>query len=186
MNSSTETKPARRASWFERLTSRPRERDRMQPLYEAIVAFSRTPSWYRDGRVPDTVDGRFNMIAAVTALVLVHMETIDDDDVRRDSVLLTELFIEDMDESLRQIGIGDYVVGKHVGRMVGALGGRLGAFRSAVEVGDFTTAVHRNIFHEAEGVEADVAFVAERLARFHAALAPFGRDALIAAQLPPA
>ena len=44
------------------------------------------------------------------------------------SVLLTEIFIDDMDGTLRQIGIGDYVVGKHVGRMMGALGGRLTAF----------------------------------------------------------
>ncbi len=46
-------------------------------------------------------------------------------------MLLTEIFIDDMDATLRQIGIGDYVVGKHVGRMMSALGGRLAAFRAA-------------------------------------------------------
>ena len=42
------------------------------------------------------------------------------------------MFIDDMDGTLRQIGIGDFVVGKHVGRMMGALGGRLAAFREAL------------------------------------------------------
>ena len=44
---------------------------------------------------------------------------------------LTERFITDMDGSLREIGISDQVVGKHIGNMVSALGGRLGAYREA-------------------------------------------------------
>ena len=55
-----------------------------------------------------------------------------------------------MDATLRQIGIGDYVVGKHVGRMMGALGGRLRPFAPrARATGDFEAAVRRNIFHDA-------------------------------------
>ena len=42
---------------------------------------------------------------------------------------LTDRFIADMDGSLRQDGVGDQVVGKHIGRMMAALGGRLGAYR---------------------------------------------------------
>ena len=80
--------------------------------------------------MPDTIDGRFDMIAAVTALVLLRLEA-EGDAGRAPSVLLAEIFIDDMDASLRQIGIGDYVVGKHVGRMMSALGGRLAAFREA-------------------------------------------------------
>jgi cytochrome b pre-mRNA-processing protein 3 len=51
-----------------------------------------------------------------------------------------------MDGQLRQEGVGDIVVGKHVGRMMGALGGRLGAFREGFAPGgDLDGAIARNL-----------------------------------------
>ena len=44
------------------------------PLYAAIVARARQPHWYEAGAVPDTIDGRFDMIAAVLAMVLIRLE----------------------------------------------------------------------------------------------------------------
>ncbi|HEY0117134.1 MAG TPA: ubiquinol-cytochrome C chaperone family protein, partial [Allosphingosinicella sp.] len=146
-----------------RFARRPRDRDRLLPLYEAIVAAGRDPFWYRECGVPDTVAGRFDMIAAMTAIILVRMEAEDGEQAKRDSVLLTETFIADMDESLRQIGIGDYVVGKHVGRMVGALGGRLSAFRQAAGDRAFEEPVRRNIYHEAPPSQEAVQRAAARL-----------------------
>src|SRR3546814_6821397 len=52
--------------------------------------------------------------------------------LRQAAVDLTERFIDDMDGQLRQIGIGDFVVGKHVGKMMGALGGRMDAYGPAL------------------------------------------------------
>ena len=43
-------------------------------LYSAVVAAGRAPHWYVDGAVPDTIDGRFDMIAAILALVLLRLE----------------------------------------------------------------------------------------------------------------
>ena len=108
------------------------DRARMLPLYEQVVATGRDPAWYREGEVPDTIDGRFDVIAAVMALVLLRLEREQDGNTRRAATLLTETFIEDLEGSLRQIGIGDLVVGKQMGKLMGALGGRLGAFREAV------------------------------------------------------
>jgi len=182
---STQSTAARsRSGWFSRLIAGTRKRDRMLPLYQAIVAAARDPFWYREGQVPDTVTGRFDMLAAVTALVLVRMERLEGDEARRDSVLLTELFIADMDESLLEIGVGDYSVGKHVGRMVGALGGRLTAFREASNEHDFTAAVRRNIFHEAPPSDAVVELVATRIAAFDRALAGATHDSLTEGRLP--
>lgn len=184
MTLDTATRSAR-PSWLARLTQRrPRDRDRMLPLYHSVVATGRLPLWYREGQVPDTVDGRFDMIAAVTALVLVRLEAEEGEAAKQASVHLTELFIDDMDESLRQIGIGDYVVGKHVGRMVGALGGRLAAFREASTGGDFLGPVRRNIFHEAPPSEDALALVADRLRSFDAALRATALEALVGGRLP--
>jgi cytochrome b pre-mRNA-processing protein 3 len=104
-------------------------RESLRPLWHAVVARSRDPAWYRDGGVADTVAGRFDMITAILALVLLRLER--DPETAGEQALLTELFVEDMDGQLRESGIGDLVVGKHVGRLVSALGGRLGAFRAA-------------------------------------------------------
>jgi cytochrome b pre-mRNA-processing protein 3 len=183
---SSKARPAtQRPSWLALLTRRPRDRDRLLPLYQAVVAAGRDPFWYREGQVPDSVDGRFDLIAAITAMVLVRLEAEQGEEAAIASVHLTELFIEDMDESLRQIGIGDYVVGKHVGRMVGALGGRLAAFRRASLDGGFEAPVRRNIYHEAPPAEDAARLVTQRLERFDSALRETPLDRLIEGHLPP-
>jgi cytochrome b pre-mRNA-processing protein 3 len=159
-----------------------KQRAPLEPLYRAIVERGRDPAWYREGKVPDTIDGRFDMIAAILALVLLRLEA-EGTAGRDPSVLLTELFIDDMDGTLRQIGIGDYVVGKHVGRMMSALGGRLAAFRSGREPG-FRDAARRNVFHETPPSEAAVAMVAGGLERFAAGLDGTGLQDLLAGKLP--
>ncbi|HEV2748105.1 MAG TPA: ubiquinol-cytochrome C chaperone family protein [Allosphingosinicella sp.] len=154
----------------------------LQPLYEAVVAAGRDPAWYRNGQVPDTIDGRFDMIAALLSLVLLRLEA-EGADGRRAGVRLTEAFIADMDGSVRQLGAGDLVVGKHVGKMVGALGGRLAAFRDAAE-GRLEAPVTRNVFRGAPPSPEAAGFVAARLERFRDALASIPAEALLAGEIP--
>ena len=169
-------------SLLQRIFGEARQRSALEPLYRSVVAQGRDPGWYREGVVPDSLDGRFDMIAALLALVLLRLEQ-EGEAGRAPSVLLTEICIDDMDGTLRQIGIGDYVVGKHVGRMMSALGGRLAAFRDADE-GDFRAAVRRNIFHEAPPSERALALVAERLERFKASLDASPLPSLLEGGLP--
>lgn len=133
-------------------------RDALRPLYDAIVAEARDPAWYLDG-VPDTPTGRFEMIAAVLALVLLRLEQ-EGDATAKPASLLTETFIADMDGSVRQMGVGDLMVGKQVGKMMGALGGRLDRMRSG---GPLDEAVRRNIFREDAPSDAAVTAVTARL-----------------------
>jgi cytochrome b pre-mRNA-processing protein 3 len=161
-----------------------RERKQLAPLYVSVVATARSPLWYREGQVPDSVDGRFDMVAATLALVLIRLEA-EGERARSNSVWLTEFFIDDMEGSVREFGTGDLMVGKHVGRLVGALGGRLSAFRDAVDQGEgFEAAVTRNIFHEAPPSEAAPHFVAGHLKSFHSALQAVGLDDILAGKLP--
>jgi cytochrome b pre-mRNA-processing protein 3 len=146
------------------------QREVYRPLYDAVVNAGRDPAWYVAGQVPDTIDGRFDMITALMALTLLRLEQ-DEERTRRPSVLLTELFIEDMDGSIRQIGIGDLMVGKHIGKMMGALGGRLTAFRAELEAGsDFTAFVTKNIFHDVTPNPEAVDHVSRRLRDLHGKL----------------
>ena len=169
-------------SFLQRLFPDKKQRAALAPLYAAIVAEGRDPIWYREGQVPDTMDGRFDMIAAVTALVMLRLEA-EGDAGRGPSVLLAEIFIDDMDASLRQIGIGDYVVGKHVGRMMSALGGRLAAFREARQSGSLAAPARRNVFHDSPPTEAALAFVSARLERLAEGLDAVALQDLIGGRL---
>ena len=131
------------------------------PLYDAIVAVARRPHWYVEGRVPDTIDGRFDMVSSVLALVLLRLETLGAAG-RGPSARVTELFVTDMDGQLRQRGIGDLVVGKHIGRMMSQVGGRLTAYREGLlPGGDLAGAIDRNIFRGA-AVPTDASAHVER------------------------
>ncbi len=117
--------------WFGRLLGE--KHDEALPLYTAVVQRARAEHWYRDGQVPDTVDGRFDMIAAVLALVMLRMES--EPSGGEPAARLAERFVDDMDGQLRELGIGDIIVGKHIGRMMSMLGGRLGAYRDGLAIG---------------------------------------------------
>ena len=113
-------------------------------LYAAIVAAARQPYFYTDLEVPDTVDGRFDMIVLHEFLVL--------DRLKKDTPALcqeiTDLFFDDMDRSLREMGVGDLSVGKKVRKMAEAFHGRLNAYALGMEQGDQTLieALQRNVY----------------------------------------
>src|SRR3546814_16473072 len=83
------------------------------------------------------------MISLALALVLHRID--DDPEQGLAGVQLTELFVNDMDGQMRQIGFGDMVVGKQVGRMMSALGGRLGAYRAADGTAELREDMIRNL-----------------------------------------
>ncbi|WP_239018290.1 ubiquinol-cytochrome C chaperone family protein [Sphingomonas flavalba] len=168
---------------LDRLFRRRDDRSALVPLYHNIVTAARQPHWYREGAVPDTIDGRFDTLSTLLALVLLRLE--DDPAARAETARLTELFVADMDGQLREIGIGDLVVGKHVGKMMGALGGRLGALRDGLAPdGAFADALVRNLWRGAPPPPAALAVVERRLRAFSAALAAADTQALLAGKLP--
>jgi cytochrome b pre-mRNA-processing protein 3 len=119
--------------WLQRRSAGADGEVRAAELYDEIVAVARRPDWYVSGGVPDTVDGRFDMVVLALSLLLVRLERdADDARARALSSLLIERFVADMDGSFREIGIGDMVIGKHMGRAMQALGGRLGSYRDAL------------------------------------------------------
>lgn len=168
-------------SFLQRLFGRADPKDGLLPLYNVIVAQGRQPHWYIDGAVPDTLDGRFDMIVAVLAQVLMRLEQ---QGATQESVWLTELFVDDMDGQLRQEGIGDVVVGKHIGRMVSALGGRISAYRAALAgEADMADALRRNLYRGAPVSDAALAHVEGALRERWTRLGCLTRDAMLAGDL---
>jgi cytochrome b pre-mRNA-processing protein 3 len=117
---------------FRRLTADPRRDPRRgAELFEAVTRIARQPHWYVEGTVPDTLDGRFAMLATTAALVIVRLEQ-DGEAGDAASVALTERFIEAMEAEHREIGIGDPTLGKTVRKLVGSLSRRTDMWRAAV------------------------------------------------------
>ncbi len=145
------------------LFHRNRRRDDAVALYDTIVAQSREPGFYLHCGVPDTVDGRFDMIALHAFLVLRRLK-----DRHRDTAQeLLEAMFDDMDRSLREMGAGDLGVGRRVKTMAKALYGRIAAYEAALN-GDgpaLAEALRRNLYGtvdpdaDPEGVEAMAVYV---------------------------
>src|SRR4051794_37698392 len=112
---------------FRGLTAEPA---RGAALFDLVTAEARRPSWYREGEVPDTLDGRFAVLATICALVLVRLEG-EGEAGNAVSVALTERFIEVMESEHRELGLGDPTLGKTVRKLVGRLARRTELWRSA-------------------------------------------------------
>ena len=154
-----------------KLLTRRDPRTQLIPLYNSVVQTARQPWWYAEAGVPDTLDGRFDMIAAILSLLLLRLEAEGNPGLEP-VARLTEIFIEDMDGQLRQIGIGDVVVGKQIGRMISAVGGRLTAYREAMNADEgLEPALIRNLWRGEPGPDAKPGLVAEAMLALAARLA---------------
>src|SRR5437763_2366350 len=113
---------------FRGLTAEPA---RAAPLFDRLTAEARRPDWYVAGQVPDTLNGRFAVLATVTALALVRLEQ-EGETGNRASVSLTERFIQVMESEHRELGLGDPSLGKTVRKLVAMLGRRNEIWRTNV------------------------------------------------------
>jgi cytochrome b pre-mRNA-processing protein 3 len=143
---------------------RPSSQDRsIGDLYGAIVAQARSPAFYRDYGVPDTTEGRFDLI--VLHLVLLIERLGRGADVGRGiGQRLFDAFCRDLDANLREMGVGDLAVPKRMRAFGEAFYGRQAAYVAAFAAADgreLENALTRNIF---PGV--DVAPGAGKLARY--------------------
>src|SRR5262245_12820213 len=117
-------------------------------LYGAIVAQARAPAFYRSYGVPDTVNGRMEMIMLHAVLLLRRLEG-EAPPVRTLGQQLFDRFCRDMDESLREMGVGDLAVPRKMRRIGEAFYGRQAAYQAALAApGDapLAAALQRNVF----------------------------------------
>ena len=103
---------------------------RGEALFDAVTAEARRRSWYVEGEVPDTIDGRFAVLATIISLVIVRLER-EGEAGNAASVALTERFIHVMESEHRELGLGDPTLGKTVRKLVGMLARRSQIWRDA-------------------------------------------------------
>jgi cytochrome b pre-mRNA-processing protein 3 len=125
-----------------------------ETLYLAIVAAARQPEFYADLGVPDTLDGRFDLIVAHLYLVLARLKS----DAPTECQELTDFFFVDMDRSLREMGVGDLGVAKRVRQMAEAFYGRVKAYDLAFQTDDaaLLEVVRRNIYAGTKASHAEL------------------------------
>lgn len=115
-------------------------------LYGAVVAQARQPSFYAGFGIPDTLEGRYEMIVLHLFLVLERLRQADDTNLSR---VLIERFVTDMDDCMREIGVGDLTVPKRVKKAAAVLYKRADAYRDALEAGsDALEAAFQEMFRE--------------------------------------
>ncbi|MBP0446860.1 ubiquinol-cytochrome C chaperone [Roseomonas sp. SSH11] len=159
---------------FGLLRRRPHERVGFT-LYTAAVQAARDPSLFGEDAVPDTLEGRFDLIALHAALLVRRLRHDPDPRGAALAQAVFDAMFADMDMNLREMGVGDMSIGKRVRVMWEAFHGRAVAYEGALEAGDeaaLGAALARNVW----AGEAP-AGAAERLARHAVAL-----DAALAGQ----
>ncbi|MBW8268588.1 ubiquinol-cytochrome C chaperone family protein [Caldovatus sp. SYSU G05006] len=176
----------------ERLTAllerrRPHERAGFA-LYAAAVAAARAPALFGPGfAVPDTLDGRFDLVGLHAALLIRRLRTDPDPRGPALAQAVFDAMFSDMDQTLREMGVGDLAVGKRVRRMWEAFHGRARAYEAALAAGDtaaLAAALARNVWRGAApgtGADGRPAAPAWRLAAYaRAADAALARQPLAA------
>jgi cytochrome b pre-mRNA-processing protein 3 len=160
------------------------EQLRANALYNSLVGQSRRPGFYLAGAVPDTLDGRFDMIVVHAFLVMRRLRDAGPDGEGLSQVLFDEMF-SDMDRSLREMGVGDMGIGRRVRAMGKAFLGRVKAYEEALEQGGdaLEQALARNLYRSAEPPPAALAGMADYVRRENASLKGFPIAALMAGEV---
>ncbi len=141
-------------------------------LYQAVVQQARQPGFYTRLGVPDTADGRFDMIALHAFLLLRRLKR-DHGTTKAVSQAMFDAMFADMDHNLREMGIGDLAVGGRVKAMATGFYGRIAAYDAGLDAGEAALAppLQRNLYRGTEPHADHVAAMARYMFREDAALA---------------
>lgn len=157
--------------------------------YALLTAAARQPFLYSDLDVPDTVMGRFEMLSAI--LILYFRRTRASSRTGQEIAQeIVDAFFEDVDHSIRELGVGDAGVPKKMKQLAGMFYGRLESYAAALDESDgaaLAEALQRNFHPEAEG-RPSMEGLAAYLSAVEAALSAAPEDAVETGQLriPPA
>ena len=139
---------------FARLTGGPK---RGETMYRLAVDEARRPYWFIEGEVPDTVNGRFAVLATIIALMTVRLER-EGEAGQHATVALTESLVESLDVEIREMGLGDPTLGKQVRRLVGSVSSRVDRWKKLAGADQSWSAeVRRSLYLDGDARDEAVA-----------------------------
>ena len=142
---------------FRKFFERRRREQTAHDLYVTVINQARLPDFYVRFAVPDTLDGRFDLIVLHAFLVMRRLRQVTAEEggepAREVAQALFDLMFADMDQNLREMGVGDMSVGKRVKQMARAFYGRVAAYDDALAAdgAGLTEALRRNLYGTVEG-----------------------------------
>jgi cytochrome b pre-mRNA-processing protein 3 len=110
-------------------------------IYAALVTRAREPVFFERFGVPDTLDGRFDLLTLHAWLVLARVKQ----DAQLSQALVDAIFVG-FEEALREMGAGDMGMGRRVKKFADAFYGRLKAYGDAKDASEMATALERNLY----------------------------------------
>lgn len=158
-----------------------RRRQSTDRLYMTLVALAREPRFYTDLGVPDTVDGRFEMLSLFVYLALRRLRREGEEAARFSQDLFDTMFA-DLDQSLRELGAGDLGVAPRIKRMAEGFYGRIAAYDKALEEDGEALGgtLRRNLYGTVTAEEATLVRMAGIMRRLDDAFAGLAVEALYA------
>ena len=117
-------------------------------IYQKIVKFSRNKIFYTKYKVPDTIDGRFDMLVLITIIVVFRLSKIKDEGIKL-SQQIFDIIFKDLDFSLRELGAGDVSVANNMKKLISSYMGRQKIYLKAFKNDDerfLAMAFKNNIF----------------------------------------
>lgn len=125
-------------------------------VYERMMKQVSEPHFYENLSVPDSFDGRFDMLI-VHAFMLIEVLREKDEQLAGpfNQFLFDEIF-RHMKITLREIGVGDVGIPKHMQKMMKAFNGRMHSYAEALNAGDLETVLRRNLYGTVDVSESDV------------------------------
>ena len=154
--------PAHRSLW-DVLTRRKPHANTATDLYGRLVAQARTPAFYAVHGVPDTPEGRLELI--VLHLVLLFRRLAREGEPGSDlSQAVSEAFVTDMDDCMREMGVSDISVARKVKKVAAALFDRIRDYGATLEKGDHDALADLISRHIQEAAEPTAS--ARRIAAF--------------------
>jgi cytochrome b pre-mRNA-processing protein 3 len=160
------------------------ERTAAELAYRRIVEQARRPGFFLHGGVPDTVDGRFELICLHAFLYLYRLKGEQPRSARHSRRFMAAMFA-DFDRSLREMGTGDLSVGREVKRMAEAFYGRFAAYEAGLAADDavLRPALARNLFGTATPNPAQLTAMTRYARRQAAVLRQQDTGALLAGDI---
>jgi cytochrome b pre-mRNA-processing protein 3 len=143
-------------------------------LYEAAVAAARDPAWYAALGVPDTLDGRFDLLGLHAFLLIRRLQHEAPPGPALAQAVFDVMF-RDMDHTLRELGVGDLSVARKMKQMWEAFHGRAASYEAALAGGDgaaLAAALARNVWRGAPAPHAPAVAAAARAQAGHLAAQP--------------
>jgi len=146
---------------FNLFSKKPPRSEAATELYAAIVAQARNEAFFLDCEVPDTVDGRFDLVL-LHAFLLFHRMKSDHEATKDLGQEVFDLMFENLDQNLREMGVGDMGIGRRIKGMAQAFYGRVQSYEDALDARDrqrLDEALRRNLFRKCEPAETSVTAV---------------------------